>query len=133
MKLACHTWVFNDLTLPEALGTIARLGFRYVDIGTGAHINAQRAATEPQKAAAEICAELEAFNLDLSDVYLMLPRISLADEDRRRKEIDLYKALIPFVQLLGTPGVSLSPGLAHPDDDIAAYERARDALREMVE
>jgi sugar phosphate isomerase/epimerase len=133
MKLSCHTWAFNDLTLPEALGTIARLGFRYVDIGTGAHINAQRAATEPQKAAAEIRADLEAFNLEVSDVYLMLPRISLADEERRQKEIDLYKALTPFVQLLGTPGISLSPGLAHPEDDTAAYERTRDALREMVD
>ncbi len=133
MKIACHTWAFNDLTLPEALGTIARMGFRYVDIGSGAHINAQRAATDPRKEASEIRADLEAFNLDISDLYLMLPRISLADEERRRKEIDLYKALIPFAQALGTPGITLSPGLAHPAEDTTAYERTRDALREMVD
>src|SRR6187549_3830331 len=102
LEFACHTWAFNDLILPEALGTIARMGFRYVDIGSGAHINSQRAAADPRKEAADIRSDLEAFNLDVSDLYLMLPRISLADEDRRRKEIDLYKALVPFAQALGT-------------------------------
>ena len=47
-EFSCHTWAFNDLTLPEALGTIARLGFRYVDIGSGASLNAARAAERPQ-------------------------------------------------------------------------------------
>jgi sugar phosphate isomerase/epimerase len=133
MKISCHTWAFNDLTLPEALGTIARMGFRYVDIGSGAHLNTQRAASDPRSEAADIRADLEAFNLDVSDLYLMLPRISLADEDRRRKEIDLYKSLVPFAQALGTPGITLSPGLAHPEDDTSAYERTRDALKEMVD
>ncbi len=36
IEFACHTWTFNDLTVPEALGTIARLGFRYADIGFAA-------------------------------------------------------------------------------------------------
>ncbi|NWF69195.1 MAG: sugar phosphate isomerase/epimerase [Chloroflexi bacterium] len=133
MHFSCHTWAFNDLTLAEALGTIARLGFRSVDIGSGAHLNAQRAAAEPRKFAAEIKSDLDAFNLDVSDLYLMLPRISLADDERRRKEIDLFKALLPFAQALGTPGITLSPGLAHTLEDSGAYGRARDALREMLE
>jgi sugar phosphate isomerase/epimerase len=132
IEFACHSWAFNDLTLPEALGTIARMGFRYVDIGSGPSLNAPRAAENPRHAAEDIRDDLELFNLQLSDLYLMLPRISLADEARRDKELELYKALIPFAVALGTPGITLSPGLAHPAEDVEAYDRTIAALREMV-
>lgn len=131
LEFACHTWAFTDLTLPEALGTIARLGFRYADIGSGANLNAPRAAANPRKAALEIRADLDLFNLQISDLYLMLPRISLPDE-RRQRELDLYRALVPFAVELGTPGITLSPGLAQPPDDAEAYDRTAEALREMV-
>jgi sugar phosphate isomerase/epimerase len=132
LEFACHTWAFNDLTLPEALGTIARLGFRYVDIGSGANFNTQRAAENPRREAAAIRDDLEVFNLKISDLYLMLPRISLADEDKRQREIDLYKSLVPFAVALGTPGITLSAGLAHPAEDEEAIDRTVAALREMV-
>jgi sugar phosphate isomerase/epimerase len=132
LEFACHTWAFTDLTLPEALGTIARLGFRYVDIGSGSNLNTARAADNPVKAASEITADLELFNLKVSDLYLMHPRISLADESKRQKDIDLFKALVPFAAALGTPGITLSPGLAHPAEDTEAHDRAVAALREMV-
>jgi sugar phosphate isomerase/epimerase len=132
MEFACHAWAFNDLPLTEALGTIARLGFRYVDIGTGPHLDTARVARDPRGAAAEIKRDLEVYNLRLSDVYLMLPRISLADDERRRKDIDLFRALLPFVVALETPGVTLSPGLIHPEDDDEAFDRTAAALREMI-
>ncbi|MCB9451320.1 MAG: sugar phosphate isomerase/epimerase [Anaerolineaceae bacterium] len=132
IEFACHTWAFNDLTLPEALGTIARMGFRYVDIGSGPSLNAPRAAENPRKAAADIRDDLKRFNLKVSDLYLMLPRISLADDARREKELELYKALIPFAVELGTPGITLSPGLAHPAEDEDAHDRTVVMLREMV-
>jgi sugar phosphate isomerase/epimerase len=132
IEFSCHTWAFNDLTLPEALGTIARMGFRYVDIGSGPNLNAPRAATNPRKVAVEIADDLETFNLKLSDIYLMLPRISVADEEARRKELELYKSLIPFVKALNAPGITLSPGLAQAAEDTEANDRAGDALREMV-
>ncbi|MBL8161520.1 MAG: sugar phosphate isomerase/epimerase [Anaerolineae bacterium] len=132
IEFSCHTWAFSDVTLPEALGTIARLGFRYVDIGSGANLNTARAAENPRKEAEDIRADLELFNLKVSDLYLLLPRISLADESRRRKEIDLFKSLIPFASALGTPGITLSPGLAHPAEDVEALDRTIEALREMV-
>lgn len=131
LDFSCHTWGFTDLTLPEALGTMARLGFRYVDIGSGANFNAARAAANPRKAALEIRADLDLFDLQVSDVYLLLPRISSADE-RRQRELDLYHALVPFAVELGTPGITLSPGLPQPDDETGAVERAAAALRDMV-
>lgn len=131
-ELACHTWAFNDLTLQEALGTIARLGFRRVDIGSGPNLNAPKAAAEPRQVALEIKRDLEAFNLTVSDLYLLHPRISLADEDKRQKEIELFRQLLPFAVELGAPGITLSPGLAHPSDDREAQDRTVAALREMV-
>lgn len=132
LEFACHTWAFNELALPEALGTIARLGFRYVDIGSGPQLNAQKAAADPRRVAGEIKADLELFNLRLSDLYLMLPRISVAEEDKRRRDIDLFKALVPFAQALGAPGVTVSPGVIQPAEDEEAYERTTAALREMM-
>lgn len=133
LEFSCHTWAFSDLTLPEALGTIARLGFRYVDIGSGANLNTQRAADKPRKEAGDILSDLKMFNLKVSDLYLLLPRISLADAERQQKEIELFKALIPFAVALETPGITLSPGLAHPADDAEAHDRTIAALRQMVE
>jgi sugar phosphate isomerase/epimerase len=132
LEFACHTWAFADLTLMEALGTIARLGFRYVDLGSGSNLNTQRAAENPRQFAAEIRQDLEAFNLKISDLYLLLPRISLADESKRQKDLDLYRALLPFAAALGAPGISLSPGLAQPGEDVEAADRVVAALREMV-
>lgn len=132
LEFSCHTCAFTDMTLPEALGTIARLGFRYVDIGSGSNLNTQRAAENPRKEAVEIRADLDLFNLKVSDLYLMLPRISLADESKRQKELEMYRALLPFAVALGAPGVTLSPGLAHPAEDVEAADRVSAALREMV-
>ena len=132
LEFSCHTWAFNDLTLPEALGTIARMGFRYVDIGSGANFNAVRAAERPQAVANDIKDDLATFNLKLADLYLMLPRISIDAEDKRHADISLFKALMPFAKALGTPGITLSPGLTHPADDVEAQDRTVAALREMV-
>lgn len=133
LEFACHTWAFNDLSLTEALGTIARLGFRYVDIGSGAHLNITRIAKDPRGVASEVRRDLDLFNLELSDLYIMLPRISLADENKRQTEIDLYKSLLPFIVALQAPGVTLSPGLVHPATDEEALDRSISALREMMQ
>lgn len=132
MEFACHTWTFNDLTLREALGTIARLGFRYVDIGSGPNLNAPKAAARPRQIAAEIQEDLTIYNLKLSDLYLMLPRISVPEAERRDKDLELFKALIPFAAELKTPGITVSPGLAQPPEDEGAFERTASALREML-
>jgi sugar phosphate isomerase/epimerase len=135
MQLSCHSWAFSDLTLPEALGTIARMGFRYVDIGSGPHFNMVRAANPGTRRAIaeELRDDLELFNLKITDMYLMLPRISLSDEQKRRTDITLFKALVPMMKALEAPGVTLSAGVVHPADDTEAYERTTSALIEMLE
>ncbi|HVU14529.1 MAG TPA: sugar phosphate isomerase/epimerase family protein [Phototrophicaceae bacterium] len=125
IEFSCHTWTFSDLTLPEALGTIARLGFRYVDVG----LAASKAPSDARRAAQEIKNDLLLYNLRLADLYLMLPRISLPDE-RRDHDIETFKGLLPLAQALETPGITPSPGVKQEDD--GAFERAADALRTMV-
>lgn len=135
MHLSCHTWAFRDLLLPEALGTIARMGFRYVDLGSGAHLNIARAANSGTRAEtlAEIRGDLALFNLKLADLYILLPRISINDLARRRTDLTAFRALVPFAKALGAPGITISPGLIHPEDDTAAWDRTVGALRDMVE
>lgn len=131
MEFACHTWTFNDLSLREALGTIARLGFRSVDIGSGRSLNASRAAARPRETAAEIQADLSIFGLRVSDLYLMLPRISAPDDEQRARELELFRALVPFAAALGTAGITVSPGVVQPSIDSAAFDRTVAVLRDM--
>ncbi len=133
LEFACHTWGFNDLPLNEALGTIARMGFRYVDIGSGPHLNVSAIARDPRGAAAKINDDLTRYNLKLSDLYLMLPRISLADDEQREKDIETYRALLPFIVALKANGVTLSPGLVHADDDEDALPRTIESLKVMMD
>lgn len=134
MEFACHTWAFNDLTLPEALGTIARLGFRYVDLATGPHLNIARAARPStlNTLIDEFRNDLDLFNLKPSDLYLMLPRISVDDEAKREGDIAAFKALLTLARALSIPGITLSPGLVHPEDDLEAWDRTAASLREML-
>jgi len=133
VEISCHSWAFNDLTLPEALGTIARLGFRYVDLGTGPHLNPARAANPETRQAAlrELRGDLTMFNLKIADLYLMLPRISVNDEKKRNTDVMLFKAMLPFAQTIRIDGITISPGLVHPEDDTEAWDRTVAALREM--
>ena len=75
--------------------------------------------------------DLKLFNLQLADLYIMLPRISINDEQKRKTDIALFKALLPFIKAIEAPGVTLSTGLIHPEDDTEAFERSMSALKEM--
>lgn len=128
---SAHTWSFADLTLPEALGTIARLGFRFVDIGSGSGWSAQAAANNPRKVAQEIREDLDRYDLTLSDLYLMHPWITTAGE-RRERDLELFTNLLPFAQALGTQGITVSPGVLRKDDDPEqALALAQSALAQM--
>jgi len=134
-EFSCHTWGFNDLTLVEALGTIARMGFRYVDIGTGVHLNLAQLAQSHnrQQLVIDLIENLKVFNLKVADLYLMLPRISVDDVKKRETDIALFKALLPLANAIHARGVTISTGLIHPEDDSEAYQRTIDSLKEMTE
>ena len=133
-EFSCHTWGFNDLSLVEALGTIARMGFRYVDIGTGSHLNLAQLAqsTNRQQLVIDLIDNLKTFNLKVADLYLMLPRISVDDVKKRETDIALFKALLPLAKAIHANGVTISTGLIHPADDKEAYLRTIESLKEMT-
>ncbi len=133
IKIACHAWAYNDRPLEDALGTIARLGFRYVDLGTGPHFNTDTAATQPNAEAKSIRKLLKRYNLELTDLYLMLPYINAPDPARRDAQIALFERLVPFALALGTPGITISPGIVHPDGGEHALARSIPALMRMNE
>jgi sugar phosphate isomerase/epimerase len=133
MRIACHAWAYNNLPLEEAVGTIARLGFRYIDLGTGPHLDAARAAAQPETEAAAILKLLKQFDLVLTDLYLMLPHINAADPVQRETQIALFERLIPFAAALGTPGVTISPGLIQKDGADHSLARAIPALLRILQ
>lgn len=114
LKLACHTWGFSDQPLETAVQTIARLGFNYIDLGSGPHLDTTAAAKDPKGEAGRIRALLERFHLEITDLYLLLPALSSADEGRRLYEVRLFERLVPFAVALGVPGITLSPGIEPP-------------------
>lgn len=132
LQFGCHIWGFNDKPFSEALATIARMGFRYVDLGTGPHLDGARAAKSPKHVAAEFQRELDRFGLNISDLYLMFPRISSPDVVRRDHEIKVFESLMPFAAALKTPGITVSPGIVGLDSEAASWRRATEALRRWV-
>jgi sugar phosphate isomerase/epimerase len=134
MEFSCHIWTFDNLPLQEALGTIARLGFRYVDIGTGEHFQLSSALDNAERKVMfrEFRDALDMYNLRVADMYLFLPRISLNDETKRSRDILLFKALLPFAKAFGVNGVTVTSGLLHPENDEDAWQRMVEALHEML-
>ncbi|MCD4685385.1 MAG: sugar phosphate isomerase/epimerase, partial [Anaerolineae bacterium] len=133
IKIACHAWAYNNLSLEDAIGTIARLGFRYIDLGTGPHLDVGRAAAYPQAEADRILELLAEFDLQITDLYLMMPRTNAPDPAKREAHLTLFERLIPFAVALGTPGITISPGLVHPDGPEHSLARAVPALLRMLQ
>lgn len=133
VAIACHAWAFNDRPLEEAVATIARLGFQYIDLGSGLHLNIDRAATQPGVEAAYIRALLDDYQLKLSDLYILLPYINSPDPKQREDQFILLERLVPFAIALGTPGLTVSPGILHPDGPEHSLARSLPALMRIGE
>ncbi len=133
MQIACHAWAYNNLSLEDAVGTIARLGFRYIDLGSGPHLDISRAAAYPEAEAATIQQLLASFDLTLTDLYLMLPYTNAPDPARRETQLTLFERLVPFAAALGTPGITISPGIVHKDGPDHSLARAVPALLRMLQ
>ena len=113
MLIACHAWGYNNLPLEQAAGTIARLGFRAIDLGTGPHIDTARAARTPDAEATVIRGLLARFNLTLADLYIMLPQIAPSRNSARRR----WSYSSSWCRSHGArhAGITISPGIIHKD------------------
>ncbi len=110
--IACHTSGLANLTLDDALGTVARLGFRAVDMLLP---DSDRALAQPDAYAAAICGLLDEFHLTLTDLCLTLPDLNAPDPKVREAELSRFEQILPFAVALGTPGITLTPGTVHAD------------------
>lgn len=133
LEFSCHAWGFNNRPLTEAVATIARLGFRYIDLGTGPHIDLVQAAQHPAQAAETINLALQDFNLQLADLYLMLPYINAPETERRERQLKLFESLIPFAAELNAPGITVSPGILHSDGAAHSLARTVPALQHLLD
>jgi sugar phosphate isomerase/epimerase len=133
-QIACHAWAYNNLPLEEAMGTIARLGFRYIDLGSGPHLDVNRAAAHPETEATAIRQLLDRFALTLTDLYLLLPHINSPDPAQREAQISLFERLVPFAVALRTPGITISPGIVQREDGPEhSLARSIPALLRMIQ
>ncbi|NDJ86120.1 MAG: sugar phosphate isomerase/epimerase [Chloroflexi bacterium] len=133
LQMACHAWGYNTMSLRDAVGTIARLGFRHIDLGTGPHLDVLAATQNPKITAEHIAHLLQEFDLTLTDLYLMLPHINSPEPERRQQQFGLFKSLIPFAEALGTPGITVSPGAMHADGPDHSLARAVPALQQIID
>lgn len=133
LRIACHAWAYNNLPFEEACATIARLGFRFIDLGSGPHLDVNRAAAAPHDEAARILAVLAALDLQITDLYLLMPHTNSPDPVQRETHLALFERLIPFATALGTPGITVSPGIIHKDGQDHSMARAVPALLRMLQ
>jgi len=133
MELACHSWSYNDLSLEDACGTIARIGFRNIDLGSGPHLDLEEAALHPGSTAEKLRERFEDYELNLTDLYVVLPYINDPDPDRRETQISLFERLLPFALALGAPGITISPGVIHSDGEAHSLARSVPALLRMIQ
>lgn len=131
MYIACHAWAYDNVNLHEAIGTIARLGFRAVDIGSGPHFNLGEVAQDPAGHAASIRQITDDFNMEIADVYLVMTHINSPDPATRNTRLRLFDRLLTFAQALDAGGVTISPGIVHQDRLEHSFARAIPCLQYM--
>jgi sugar phosphate isomerase/epimerase len=131
--LSCHTWAFSHVSLKEAVGNIARLGFRSLDLGTGSHWDLMNAARQPRAEASRVRRLLDEFDMTISDLYLLLPHINSPDSAKREGQLLLFQRLVTFAETLGTPGITVSPGILHPDGPDHSLARAVPTLQRIMD
>jgi len=124
IQIACHLGGLSATSVEEAIGTAARLGFRAVDLPFSL-LNVRRVIANPSQEAAAIRALLTEFNLALTDFDLPLMEYNAPDPTVREAALAQFEALIPFMQAIRTPGVTLSPGGLQVDG--AQHSMARSA------
>jgi len=123
IKFSCHSANYSEMSLSEASGTVARMGFSYVDLSTEPHFPV--ADMSNRKKIAEIRDLLSLYHLKVADLYLTLPDL-MTDA---RKAIDTFKEILPFVKLIEAQGITLH---LEASDDESVIEPLGNSLQTLV-
>jgi sugar phosphate isomerase/epimerase len=140
-RLACADSSFPRLSHGAALSVIADLGMRAVDVCVFpiAHTHPDAVRTDPAALADEVRARLEGVELAVSDVFLILAdesfedrAINHPDAPAREESRAYFEGTLEFARRLGSPGISVLPGMPFDDRD-ASLELAAKELQRRAE
>jgi sugar phosphate isomerase/epimerase len=123
LEIAFHCGGLSSVSLEQALGTAARLGFRYVALDS-AHIDLKRAVDQPASEAAAIRELLREFHLELVEIQLDSANINAPEPIERDHALTMLEKLLPFVALLQPRCVTISAGREHSDGHDHSLARA---------
>ncbi|MBZ0291735.1 MAG: sugar phosphate isomerase/epimerase [Anaerolineae bacterium] len=130
MRLTVSGHAFEILPLDGVLAVAKNLGFKGVDI-SGFHargrcsIEPEDILSNPQGQADMVRSLLDKYELDAVDFFPQFgvspDQHSLNDPDSsiRQRNMELVKACAYFCQLLGIPGMTILPGVDHPQRSLA--------------
>ena len=122
MKLGITAWTFEGLPLPDCLALCKALGFRRIDIA-GFHkrgmnsLEPDEVGRYPEKYADLLKRALEPHEMTVHDFFpqfgasLDQRSINHPNPAERQKNHEAMKGILKFCQLVGIPGISLSPGV----------------------
>ena len=123
LEIAFHCGGLSSVSLEQALGTAARLGFRYVALDS-AHIDLKRAVDQPASEAAAIRELLRDFHLELVEVQIETAQINAPEPIDRDHALSTLEKLLPFVALLQPRCVTVSVGREQSDGHDHSLARA---------
>lgn len=145
MRLSAASVSFEQLSLEAVAGVARDLGFLEWDIyghsqRARGHLEPAEIAENPQKAADRVRRIRERSGLTVSDFF---PTFGVGVEDRavnhpnalvRKENRELFRKMVEFTRLIGSPGVTISPGVQHPSmRPEVAFETAITALTELMQ
>ncbi len=122
MKLGITAWTFEGLKLNDCLALCRALGFQRVDIA-GFHkrgmnsLEPDEVAQNPEKHAEMLKRVLSQHEMTVHDFFpqfgasLDQRAINHPNPAEREKNRESMKGILKFCQLVGIPGISLSPGV----------------------
>jgi sugar phosphate isomerase/epimerase len=145
MQLAVTNHSFEVLPLEGTLHVAHALGFRAVDVA-GFHARGRcsfepaEVAADPRKQADVIRPLLERYDLRVTDFFAQFgaapPLHSLNDPDGavRERNLELIEGAARFATLIGSPGVTILPGVDHSNRrDPAELSRSKEYLSRALE
>jgi len=132
MNISCHLHGFPELSLEQAIMSVARLGFRYIDIDSG-HLDLDTIAQAPEKEATALIALLKEFQLTVLDFSLTLLAINSPEPNKRDTALSQFAKILPFVALLQPRGITIAAGSVHEDGQAPSLARSVPAIMQMAE
>lgn len=115
LTLSCSSWSFASVPLVRSLRIVSSLGFTCVDVGFE-HL-AEDPFESPIQRADRVNRILCDTRLELSDLFPDLPfEANDPHPDHQDSNRAAFAGMVVTAKMLQAPGITLRPGLPHPED-----------------